>query len=183
LTIGADAAGNSYFISIPTSGSLALTFDGDHYGVILQRMDRAGVVHDLLRMFSTIYFNDGTSFVQYGYLTPFVIDTINGTITLALSTDIRNLPCQNTIGIVQILGLPKTFDTLLSFVPSGQTLAALTPGLPDGFRSADSLQAWTGNVRTLPDWSRATPLVCSAAISPSPGQLVSFSDPLPDPPI
>jgi hypothetical protein len=58
-----------------------------------------------------------------------------------------------------------------------------TLGLPDGFRSADSLQLWTGNVRSMPDWSRAQPLACVAAQNPPPGQLVSVQDTLPDPPV
>jgi len=80
-----------------------------------------------------------------------------------------------------IAGLPKMFDTLLTFVPTGQTLSILNPALPDGFRSVDSMQVWTGDVRTLPDWPRAEPLACTAATSPTPGQLVSVADTLPDP--
>lgn len=81
---------------------------------------------------------------------------------------------------VTITGLPKLFDTLLTFVPGG-ALVALTPGLPDGFRSADSLQVWTGNVRSMPNWSQAQPLTCSAATSPTPGQVVTVPDTLADP--
>jgi len=90
-------------------------------------------------------------------------------------------PCIGKIGVLEISGLPQMFDTLLTYIPGGQTLSALTPAHPDGFRSADSLQVWTGNVRSLPDWSQAQPLTCSAAASPTPGQVVSVPDSLPDP--
>jgi len=83
--------------------------------------------------------------------------------------------------LVTISGLPKMFDTLLTFVPPGQTISLLTPTHPDGFRSADSLQLWAGDVRTLPDWSQATAVSCVAAATPKPGQLVSVADTLPDP--
>ena len=83
--------------------------------------------------------------------------------------------------LLTISGLPKMFDTLLTFVPPGQTISLLTPAYPDGFRSADSFQLWAGDVRTLPDWSRATAVSCVAAAPPQPGQLVSVADTLPDP--
>jgi hypothetical protein len=57
----------------------------------------------------------------------------------------------------------------------------LTPAHPDGFRSSDSLQLWTGNIHSLPDWSQAQPLACPAATTPTPGQLVNVTDTLPDP--
>ena len=82
---------------------------------------------------------------------------------------------------VTIGGLPKLFDTLLTFIPGQQALNILTPAMPDGFRSADSLQVWTGNVRSMPDWSQAQPLACLAAQNPVPGQVVSAPDSLPDP--
>jgi hypothetical protein len=108
-----------------------------------------------------------------GVLVNLAVDSTNGRLYLAVRTD-------TVEGIVVITGLPTMFDTLLTFVPDG-TLTALTPAHPDGFRSADSLQVWTGNVRTLPDWSQATPLVCAAALNPSPGEIVNISDPLPAP--
>ena len=73
------------------------------------------------------------------------------------------------------------FDTLLTFIPGQAAMNILTPAMPDGFRSADSLQVWTGNVRSMPDWSLAQPLACMAAQSPVPGQLVTVADPLPAP--
>jgi len=73
--------------------------------------------------------------------------------------------------------------TLLTFIPGQQAMNILTPAHPDGFRSADSLQVWTGNVRTMPDWSQAQPLACMAAQNPSPGQIVNVADTLPEPPV
>jgi hypothetical protein len=84
-------------------------------------------------------------------------------------------------GFITVSGLPTMFDTLLTFVPGGQSLAAMSPAHPDGFRSADALQVWTGDVRSLPDYSQAQPLSCDAATTPTPGQLVSIADTLPDP--
>ena len=83
---------------------------------------------------------------------------------------------------VLIEGLPKLFDSLLTFLPDGQSLSALSPAHPDGFRFADALQLWYADTETLPNWSWSTPLTCEAAISPTPGQLVTIEDTLLDPP-
>jgi len=113
------------------------------------------------------------------------MDVTNGGILMIASADIRSkpydLPIDYRVGILEISGLPQMFDTLLTFVPTGQLLAILTPAHPDGFRSVDSMQLWAGDVRTLPDWSQAQPLACTAATNPDPGQLVSITDALPDP--
>jgi len=109
-----------------------------------------------------------------------ILDIVRGTLTLGVYANYDNN--DNTqAGILEVRGLSSLFDTLLTFIPPGQTLSMRTPVLPDGFRAADSLQVWTGNVRTLPDWSQAQPLACMAATSPAPGQLVSVADALPDP--
>jgi hypothetical protein len=84
-------------------------------------------------------------------------------------------------GVISVTGFTPLFDTFLTFVPGQQTLNLLTPAHPDGFRSADSFQVWVGDVRTMPDWSQAEPLTCVAAQEPTPGQLVSVADTLPDP--
>lgn len=112
-----------------------------------------------------------------GLLLNLALDSTNGRLYLSVhaSSNVHN-------GIVVISGLPQMFDTLLTFIPGGQ-LAALIPTHPDGFRNADSLQVWTGNVRSMPDWSQAQPLACTAAANPTPGQLVSVEDSLPDPAI
>jgi hypothetical protein len=85
--------------------------------------------------------------------------------------------------IIALTGLPTMFDTLLTFVPGGGAFTAQTPAHPDGFRSAESLEVWTGSVRSMPDWSQAQPLACMAAQNPAPGQIVKVADTLPDPPI
>jgi len=109
-----------------------------------------------------------------------VLDIVRGTLTLGIYANYDNNDSTQA-GILEIRGFPTLFDTLLTYIPTGQSLAILTPALPDGFHSADSLQVWTGNVRTLPDWSQAQPLACTAATNPDPGQLVSITDALPDP--
>jgi hypothetical protein len=104
------------------------------------------------------------------------VDSTNGRVYLALV-----IPAATHYeGIVVISGIPAMFDTLLTYVPGG-TLAAQTPAHPDGFRNADSVQVWTGDLRSMPDWSQAQPLTCSAATSPKPGQVVTVLDTLADP--
>jgi hypothetical protein len=116
--------------------------------------------------------------------TPLYLDVTNGRILIFMFRSVRNSSTEidTVVGILEISGLPKLFDTLLTFEPSAQTLSAVTPAHPDGFRSADSFQVWTGDVRSLPDWSKAEPLACNAAPSPTPGQVVSVADTFPDPP-
>jgi hypothetical protein len=112
-------------------------------------------------------------------------DVTNGSILLVVRSQ-RMTPQggdEERIGLLEISGFPKLFDTLLTFVPGGQSIGILTPAHPDGFRSADSLQVWTGNLRSLPDWSDAQPLTCNSTTSPTPGQAVSVVDTLPDPPV
>jgi hypothetical protein len=118
---------------------------------------------------------------------PVAFDPIGGRLLIPMQsfctqTGSQDCPSYSTsTWIAAISGFPKLFDTLLTFLPGGQTLVAVTPVMPDGFRSADSLQVWTGNVRTMPDWSQAQPLACMAASNPTPGQVVSVPDTLPDP--
>ena len=89
----------------------------------------------------------------------------------------------NFLGVGELRGLPAQFDTLLTFIPGQQAMNILTPAHPDGFRSADFLQVWTGDVRSMPDWSQAEPLTCEAAANPTQGQAVTVADSLPDPPV
>lgn len=111
-------------------------------------------------------------------------DITEGVLHLFVDYQIRDSTGQVVLysekGQITISGFPKLFDTLLTFTPGGQ-LSALMPAHPDGFRSADSVQVWTGDVRTMPDWSQAQPLTCAAAVNPSPGQVVTVTDTLPDP--
>ncbi len=184
--IGTDSAGRGYGVTgiswsgVPVAGG---TF---YQGTaLISRDDGTGPTQSIATV-NVIKCTDPTctSWYRFGVTVPSV-DPVEGIISMVANGEFYSSSGSSTgnYARVTISGLPKLFDTLLTFLPSGQTLTALTPGLPDGFRSADSLQVWSGDVRTLPDWSQATPLVCSAAVSPSRGQLVSFNDPLPDPPI
>jgi hypothetical protein len=83
--------------------------------------------------------------------------------------------------VVRMTGLPRLLDFLVSFIPGQQALNILTPVHPDGFETADAIQVWTGDVRSMPDWSRAEPLACAAATNPVSGQAVTVQDTLPDP--
>jgi len=111
-----------------------------------------------------------------------VIDATSGRIWIMVNAWISGIPpTPSTVGTVEISGLPTLFDTLLTFIPDSQTISLVTPTHPDGFRSADSMQVWTGDVRSMPDWSQAQPMTCGAAVSPTPGQVVTVADTLPDP--
>jgi hypothetical protein len=183
LTIGVDAAGNHYNISARTS----INFDATTSGFFLQRLDASGVAVDLLKMFTTITYPPSIYTDHFQYGSQFQFDVTNGKI-LFTSYHTQNYqsagcPLPTTVGLIEISGLPKLFDTFVTFVPGGGAISVLTPALPDAFRTADSLQVWTGNVRSMPDWSQAQPLACMAAQSPTPGQLVSVPDTLPDPPV
>lgn len=86
--------------------------------------------------------------------------------------------CANPIsyGLIEISGLPRLFDTFVTFVPGGSALSVVAPALPDAFDHADALQVWTGDVRSMPDWSQAQPLACAAAVSPVPGTVLTVAD-------
>jgi hypothetical protein len=83
--------------------------------------------------------------------------------------------------VIRLTGLPRLLDFLVSFIPGQQALNILTPVHPDGFETADSVQVWTGDVRSMPDWSRAQPLTCTAANHPVSGETITVPDTLPDP--
>jgi len=179
ITIGADAAGNAYHI---TSGYT--DFGDGRTGALLRRITPTGVTQDLARVFERVCLSADCSISKNYANTASTIDVTGGRILIAGLTnycDPSIFPCSGTLGIVEISALPQMFDTLLTFIPQGQTLSSLTPAHPDGFRSADSMQVWTGNVRTLPDWSHAQALTCSAATNPAPGQLMTIADTLADP--
>ena len=179
--IGVDAAGSAYKIDL-VGYSLG---DGD--GTYLQRTMRDGVTENVVSLYRQRCLDPPACTVgaYYSRSTPFFLDVTNGRILIISSADIRSKPFDQPIdyrvGILEVSGLPQMFDSLLTFVPTGQSLAILTPAHPDGFRSVDSLQLWTGDVRTLPVWSQATPVTCSAATNPNPGQLLSVDDALPEP--
>jgi hypothetical protein len=177
LAIGVDAAGNTYDLAPPGK----LCFPLGHSGYVLERISPSGTSEVVARISTEVIISGLT--IHFSFGGSFQFDSTNGRILIPFTYDPSGIflcPYQH-YGLAEFGGLPKLFDTFLTFLPAGQSLTALTPGLPDGFPSADSLQAWTGDVRTLPDWSKASSLVCTAAASPAPGQLVGMSDTLPDP--
>jgi hypothetical protein len=116
----------------------------------------------------------------FAYQTP-IFDVSNGRMVIEVHAEnfsLNGTRTSNQVGLIAISGLPTMFDTLLTFTPGGN-LSALVPGHPDGFRSADSLQVWTGALGTMPNWSLAQALECSA--SGASGQVVTVTDTLPDP--
>lgn len=183
FTIGVDAAGSVYHLAV-NGQSQQIDFGGGRSGFLLQRITAAGQTETLARLLVAICLDQACSQnKQFGGLHP-TLDVTNGRIVVAVVAIlvVGITPNPINVGVVQIDGLPKMFDTLLTFTPNGQTLSMVTPAHPDGFRSADSLQVWTGDLGTLPDWSLAQPLACDAATNPTPGQLVTVPDNLPNPP-
>jgi hypothetical protein len=182
--IGVDAAGSFYDIPDASGGGLVGLPDGD--GGNLRRGRRDGVTQYMGFVYRQKCLDPPgcTRRAFYARATPFYLDVTNGRIIIVSGASIRSEPGDQEIdyrvGLVEIAGLPQLLDTLLTFIPGGQ-LTALVPAHPDGFGTANALQVWTGEVRSMPDWSRAEPLTCDAATSPAPGQLVAIADPLPDP--
>lgn len=173
FTIGFDAAGNAYHVA---NNPFAYP---DGSANLLRRVSPSSVMEDVAVVYRT-----RTISGWYMRFDPqgAIIDVTSGRIWL-LVMGWYNDPGgwrPATVGTVEISGAPTLFDTLLTFVPGGQ-LAALMPAHPDGFRGADAVQVWTGDVRSMPDWSQAQPLTCSAATNPTPGQVVSVPDTLPAP--
>jgi len=180
-TFGFDATGRLYQVAF---GSFILPSGEDAF--LLRRINTDGTEEPLAHLIASRCDTYPCSGESYEYLYAFPVesrfDVTLGRILLAMRY-IRHTPQgQNDdgVGIVEVSGFPKMFDTLLTFIPGGQ-LAALMPAHPDGFRSADSMQVWTGDVRSMPDWSQAQPLTCEAATNPAPGQIVTVADTLPDP--
>lgn len=184
--LGPDSTGVDYLLS-------GVYWSGETPGsAILYKTDRRGVTSKI----ATITVDTcpahtrppcaSSDFYQFSSTVP-VIDPVEGTITIQAEGRYCNIfngcnwPPSPSV-IATISGLPKLLDTVLTFVPGGQTLAIKTASRPDGFRSADTLQVWAGNVRSLPNYSQAQPVSCTAATNPAPGQIVSIMDSLPDPP-
>jgi len=187
-TIGVDAAGSTYHVT--SSQNQYLDFGGGRSGEILQRTNRSGVSTDIARIVRRVCLGTGPWPQPECYPAKFLsvgavgLDVTSGRIMLAVQAQYCDPgdPCFGRIGVVEITGLPTLFDTFLTFT-NAQSLTLLTPAHPDGFRAADSLQVWTGDLRSLPDWSQAQPLVCQAAASPNAGQIVAIGDSLPSPAI
>ena len=182
--IGVDAAGSFYDIPDAGGGGLVGLPDGD--GGNLRRGRRDGVTQYMGFVYRQKCLDPPgcTRVAFYARATPFYLDVTNGRILIVSGASIRSEPGDQEVdyrvGLVEIAGLPQLLDTLLTFIPGGQ-LTAFMPAHPDGFPSADAVEVWAGDLRTMPDWSRALPVACAAATSPTPGQIVPISDPLPDP--
>ena len=177
--LGADAAGRKYNISL-LGDATALEFsDGD--GAFIERMDSAGQVESIARIYNRRCVDAGCTSMETFYYFPNYIgafDLLAGRMVMIVRAVGNG---DDSVGIAEIRGLPTLFDTLLTFVPGQQSMNVLVPTMPDGFRTADSLQVWTGDMRSMPDWSQAQSLSCEAAANPSPGEVVSVADTLPDP--
>jgi hypothetical protein len=176
--LGADAAGSVYAV---TGAEYLDDGCGGRYRWRLNRTGPDGTVHELARLHISGWLPPPcTGDFRFAY-PALKIDLVHGALLIGVSgsPSIGAPPWEG--GVIRIDGLPKLFDTLLTFIPGQQAMNILTPAHPDGFRSADSLQVWTGNVRSMPDWSQAEALTCAAAVSPAPGQIVSVPDTLPDP--
>lgn len=177
--LGADAAGRKYNISL-LGDATALAFpDGD--GAFIERIDASGQVESVARIYNRRCSDAGCTSMETFYYFPNYIgafDLLAGRMVMVARAVGSG---DDLVGIVEIRGLPTLFDTLLTFIPGQQALNILTPAHPDGFHSADALQVWTGNVRSMPDWSQAQPLTCEASANPAPGQIVSVADTLPNP--
>jgi hypothetical protein len=154
---------------------------------MVQRTRAGGVVEDVFGVVTGLCADwpGCNTILEFSSLVPYAFDATNGRVVIAGRLQVwdRTLdhPTEDLVGLIEVSGFPKLFDTLLTFIPTQPALNILTPGLPDGFRSADSLQVWTGNLRSMPDWSQAQPLACMAAQNPTPGQIVSVPDTLPNP--
>lgn len=75
------------------------------------------------------------------------------------------------------------FPTTVNFLAvlhNEQKRPILTLGFGVRIRASFSSRAGA-NLPSMSDWSQAQPLVCTAATNPTPGQLVTVADPLPDP--
>src|SRR6266850_4399268 len=55
-----------------------------------------------------------------------VLDIVRGTLTLGIYANYDNNDSTQA-GILEIRGFPTLFDTLLTYIPTGQSLAILTP--------------------------------------------------------
>jgi hypothetical protein len=183
LDIGEDARGYHYAI-----GSIVQVPDtvADTFGWPLLRFNSVDRIETIAYILSQRCRGgvqcsgpDTFTYSSFGAGSRISFDIVDGTITLGVYANYDNNDGTQA-GVIKISGLPRLFDTFLTYLPGGQ-LSAFMPVHPDGFRSADSIQVWTGDVRSMPDWSQAQPLTCDAATNPAPGQVVTVADTLPDP--
>jgi hypothetical protein len=158
----------------------------DSHFIRLVSISRTRAIREVLRLYTVQCLAcNGSQCVDGEFLTirGATFDVTNGELYLFVDAyeSQSGQAVRGESGLVVVSGFTRMFDTLLTFIPGQQSLNILTPANPDGFRSADSMQVWTGDVRSMSDWSQAQPLACSAATSPLPGQVVTVPDALPDP--
>jgi hypothetical protein len=195
--IGTDSAGSAYAL-FPSGGwrtDVAPHFRPGPLAASVHQWKSARESATLIAEINTIVCLDGgicDRFLWFSGRGP-IFDPVQGTMQFfargqeCLCIPDINWPCTTVSCTAEqhftatVDGFPRLFDTLLTFIPGQQAMSIVTPAHPDGFRSADSLQVCTGDVRTMPDWSQAQPLACTAAVNPTPGQVVSVADPLPNP--
>jgi len=97
------------------------------------------------------------------------------------------VPCTGYSGaqnaIVRISGLPSVLEVIPTFEPSAGTLSWVVPRHPEALPAAERFSVYAGDLRDLPDFSRAAPVACAVPDSgaPQPGDFLSILDPLPDP--
>jgi len=81
---------------------------------------------------------------------------------------------------IVVSGLPTLFDVLVTYTPTTEVLVGAA-ARPEGHLSPlDAQDVLTGNVRDLPDFSKAT-RVCGVIPAPDAGQGATIADPLPAP--
>jgi hypothetical protein len=183
-TLGIDAAGSIYYTvqagnDVFDSGGTKIGIDGRT--ILRTSGNPAAQVAVLMRQLCLGGDPCPIYKPTFAYQTP-IFDVSNGRVVVEVHAEnfsfANGTRTSNQVGLIAISGLPTMFDTLVTFTPGGN-LSALVPGHPDGFRSADSLQVWTGPLGTMPDWSLAQALACNA--SGASGQVVTVGDALPDP--
>jgi hypothetical protein len=189
--IGVDAVGDVYHTGPSNIQGDILDPSGNRIGIggmLVLRTHQDGASEEPVVMLIRSVCGDPCPTMSpptYWYRPSASFDATNGRIVIEARGEVYDSTghlMDKKVGLVAIDGLPKMFDTLMTFTPGG-ALSALNPGLPDGFRSVDAMQIWTGDVRSMPDWSQAQPLACMAATSPTPGQIVTVPDTLPNPPV
>jgi hypothetical protein len=85
--------------------------------------------------------------------------------------------------LIAVHGLPTLLDITATYQPGSGAFTWNTPKYPETLKAADRFQVFTGNIRDLPDFRRATAAICTAPEigGPRPGDLISIPDPLPTP--
>jgi hypothetical protein len=84
--------------------------------------------------------------------------------------------------LIAIGGFATLFDVLQTYTPPAPSLGFRVPYMPDGLRSADHFDTYTGSLTKPIDFTQAQPLQCAYPLSaPHVGDYLTIADPLPDP--